>query len=53
MITESKLSKQFWNEAILCAVYLSNRSPTNSLIGNNFNKTPAEIWFGTNKIYRN
>jgi transposase InsO family protein len=32
----------FWGEAVLTAVYLLNRSPTNSVSG----ATPYEVWFG-------
>lgn len=46
MINDSKMDKKFWNEAIYCATYLINRSPTNA-IGEKFKcETPAEIWFG-------
>lgn len=45
MLLASNLSKRFWNEAILTANYIKNRSPT-SAHGDQFNnKTPAEIWF--------
>ncbi|KAE8735550.1 Beta-galactosidase 8 isoform 1 [Hibiscus syriacus] len=37
-----KLPKEFWAEAVSCAVYLSNRSPTRSVWG----KTPQEAWSG-------
>lgn len=47
MLLESNLPKRFWNEAILTANYIKNRSPTNAH-GNQFrNRTPAEIWFGS------
>ncbi|KAL4038876.1 hypothetical protein IC575_002512 [Cucumis melo] len=37
-----KMPKEFWAQAIECAVYLSNRSPTRSLC----NKTPQQAWIG-------
>ncbi|KAF7144548.1 hypothetical protein RHSIM_Rhsim04G0139500 [Rhododendron simsii] len=36
------MPKEFWAEAVDCAVYLSNRSPTRSVWG----KTPQEAWSG-------
>lgn len=42
MLLNSKLSKSFWTEAVLAAVYLINRSPTDALE----NKVPAEMWYG-------
>lgn len=42
MLLNSKLKKSFWTEAVLTAVYLINRIPTNALE----NKVPAEIWYG-------
>jgi len=45
MLIISGLEKKFWNEAILTANYIKNRSPT-SAVGKQFkDKTPAEIWF--------
>jgi len=45
MLITSGLEKKFWNEAILTANYIKNRSPT-SAVGKQFkDKTPAEIWF--------
>ena len=41
MLLNSKLSKGFWTEAVLAAVYLINRSPTNALK----EKVPAEMWY--------
>ena len=32
----------FWGEAVLCAVYIKNRSPSTALQ----NKTPYEMWYG-------
>lgn len=40
MLKSKKLPKEFWAEAVACAVYLSNRSPTRSVWG----KTPQEAW---------
>lgn len=46
MLLSSGLSRRFWNEAVLCANYIKNRSPT-SAVGKQFvSKTPAEIWYG-------
>lgn len=46
MIISSEMDRKFWNEAILSAAYIKNRSPT-SAIGEQFQtKTPAEIWHG-------
>ena len=42
MLKSKKLPKEFWAEAVACAVYLSNRSPTRSVWG----KTPQEAWSG-------
>ena len=42
MLAESKLTKSFWAEAIATAVFLSNRSPKESLNG----ATPEECWTG-------
>lgn len=45
MLLASGLEPKFWNEAIIAANYIKNRSPT-SAVGKQFNyKTPAEIWF--------
>jgi len=43
MIADSNLKKNMWNEAVLTAVYLLNRSPTAAL---NSDKTPYELWYG-------
>jgi transposase InsO family protein len=40
----SKLSKRFWIQALLTAVYLLNRSPTRALEGST---VPFELWTGT------
>ncbi|KAE8721075.1 hypothetical protein F3Y22_tig00016885pilonHSYRG00007 [Hibiscus syriacus] len=42
MLKSKKLPKEFWAEAIVCAVYLTNQSPTRSVWG----KTPQEAWSG-------
>ena len=42
MLKSKKLPKELWAEAVACAVYLSNRSPTRSVWG----KTPQEAWSG-------
>ncbi|KAK2456950.1 putative mitochondrial protein [Trifolium repens] len=42
MLKSKKLPKELWAEAVACAVYLSNRSPTRSVLG----KTPQEAWSG-------
>jgi hypothetical protein len=36
------MSKEFWAEAVDCAVYLANQCPTRSV----WNKTPQEAWSG-------
>lgn len=46
MLLASGLDEKYWNEAIITANYIKNRSPTNA-VGKQFEtKTPAEIWFG-------
>lgn len=42
MLLGSGLRKDLWNEAVLAAVYIINRSPTRALD----NKVPAELWYG-------
>ena len=42
MLKSKKLPKEFWAKAVACAVYLSNWSPTRSLLG----KIPEEAWIG-------
>jgi len=42
MLKSKRLPKELWAEAVACAVYLSNRSPTRSVLG----KTPQEAWSG-------
>jgi len=43
MLLGSGLPKYLWTEAVLAAVYVINRTPTNAL----YNSIPAEKWFGT------
>ncbi|KAL0554273.1 hypothetical protein IC582_008190 [Cucumis melo] len=42
MLKCKKMPKEFWAQAVECAVYLSNRSPTKSL----WNKTSQQAWTG-------
>nr|GFB49048.1 copia-type polyprotein [Tanacetum cinerariifolium] len=42
MLKTKKMPKEFWAEAVDCAVYLLNRCPSKSLD----NKTPQEAWNG-------
>ncbi|KAL0537088.1 hypothetical protein IC582_026058 [Cucumis melo] len=42
MLKCKKMPKEFWAQAVECAVYLSNRSPIRSL----WNKTPQQAWIG-------
>ena len=42
MLIHAKMPLKFWPEAVTIAVYLNNRSPTNTLR----DKTPFESWFG-------
>lgn len=42
MLKTKRMPKEFWAEAVDCAVYLSNRCPTKSV----WNKTPQEAWSG-------
>ncbi|GJY95415.1 retrovirus-related pol polyprotein from transposon TNT 1-94 [Tanacetum coccineum] len=42
MLKSKKMPKEFWAEAVDCAVYLLNRCPSKSLV----NKTPQEAWNG-------
>lgn len=41
LLFDSGLGKEMWGEALLCAAYLTNRSPTSSL-----DVTPHEMWTG-------
>jgi hypothetical protein len=40
ILKTKKMSKEFWTEAVDCAIYLSNRCPTKGLN----NMTPQEAW---------
>ncbi|KAL4280140.1 hypothetical protein GQ457_03G000400 [Hibiscus cannabinus] len=42
MLKAKNMPKEFWVEAVSCAVYLSNRSPTKNVD----NVTPQEAWSG-------
>ncbi|XP_019259247.1 PREDICTED: uncharacterized protein LOC109237395 [Nicotiana attenuata] len=42
MLKSKNMPKEFWAEAVACAVYLSNRCHTKSVRG----KTPQEAWSG-------
>ncbi|KAK3026762.1 hypothetical protein RJ639_040301 [Escallonia herrerae] len=42
MLKSKNLPKEFWAEAVDCAVYLSNRCPTRSV----WNQTPQDAWSG-------
>lgn len=42
MLKSKLMPKEVWAEAVACAVYLSNRSPTKSLL----KVTPQEVWSG-------
>lgn len=42
MLIESGLPDSLWDEAVMAATYLTNRSPTAALK----NKTPFQAWFG-------
>ena len=42
MLYNANLPLSFWAEAVKCATYVRNRSPTSAL----GNKTPYECWFG-------
>ena len=44
MLSDSKLSKRIWAEALSTATYLHNRSPTNAIQG----LTPYKAWTGEN-----
>jgi hypothetical protein len=41
MIFFKNVKLMFWGDAVLCAVYLRNRSPSHAL----GNKTPYEMWY--------
>lgn len=42
LLFDAGIEKQFWSEAVRCAVYLNNRTESSVLTNN---KTPAEIWY--------
>jgi len=42
LLKEKKMLKQYWAEAVSCAVYLLNRCPTRILQAD----TPEEAWSG-------
>ena len=42
MLKSKGMPKEFWAQAVECAVYLSNRSPSRSL----WNETPQQAWTG-------
>ena len=42
MLKTKKMPREFWAEAVACAVYLTNRAPTKSVL----DKTPQEAWNG-------
>ena len=46
MLSDTKLPKQFWAEALSTAVYLHNRSPTRDMLG----KTPFESLTGEKPV---
>lgn len=50
LILESNLSKEMWGEAILCATYLLNRSPTSAL---GTGTTPAELYYSEKPDLKN
>ena len=47
MLTNAKMSKTFWGEAVVTAAYLINRSPSSAI---DF-KTPEEKWSGNPPKY--
>lgn len=46
MLLASGIDWRFWNEAVVAANYLKNRSPTSAYGKRFINKTPAELWYG-------
>lgn len=42
MMFFNNVKLMFWGEAVLCAIYINNRSPSAAL----HNKTPYEVWHG-------
>ena len=47
MLSDSKLPKSYWAEAMLTAVYLINRSPSVPLKGD----VPQRVWIGRSVSY--
>lgn len=43
MLQHSGLCQQYWGEAVMTAVYLKNRSPSDALAG----RIPEEVWTGS------
>ena len=43
MMAHAKLSDKYWAEAVACAAYLRNRTPTSALQGS---RMPLEVWSG-------
>ena len=46
MLKSKRMPNEFWDEAVACAVYLANRSPTRSVHG----KTPREEWSSSESL---
>ncbi|CAH0732045.1 unnamed protein product, partial [Brenthis ino] len=46
MLLETNLPKYLWGEAMRCAAYVINRSPTKALEGD----TPARVWYGKSQL---
>ena len=47
MLSQSKLPKSFWREAVQTVCYLINRSPSSALDG----EVPEKVWTGKNVRY--
>lgn len=43
MLQDSGLSREYWGEAVMTAIYLKNRCPTSALAG----RVPEEVWTGS------
>ena len=43
MMSHAKLPDKYWAEAVATAVYVNNRTPTNTI---KQDKTPFERWYG-------